>query len=72
VAPTAEEDAEGRPDGENEIQHELMVVTWRKVASTDERLCDRKLLILGGHRLSATDRHSIADMPCDVTTHPAL
>ena len=32
VAPTAEEDAEGRPDGENEIQHELMVVTWRNVA----------------------------------------
>ena len=39
----------------NEIQHELMVVTWRNVASTDERLCDRKLLILGAHGLLATD-----------------
>ena len=55
VASTSQEDADGSEQTVYAFQHELTVVTWRNVASVDNRLKGAGSLILQAQNVLATD-----------------
>ncbi len=62
VASTSQEDADGSEETEYAFQHELTVVTWRNVASVDNRLKGAGSLILEAQNVLATDRAEVLNI----------